>query len=157
MRGRKPKPTRLKVLEGGRVRRGRKEPQPKAAAVNLKPPTWLGKDPEARAEWDRIAPKLHALGLLTELDVAALVIYCSAWGRFVRAAKHLDEFGYVVRTPAGYEQQSCWIGIMNRASKALLDAACEFGMSPSARARVSAKPPQPTDEFSAFDGPEGGA
>jgi P27 family predicted phage terminase small subunit len=145
----------LKLLEGGRVRRGKKdEPQPKPA--DPKPPTWLGKDPEALAEWKRVAPKLHALGIFTELDVAALVLYCSAWGRFVCAAKHLDKYGYVVRTPSGFEQQSPWIGIMNRASKALLDASCEFGMTPSSRARVLAMTPQPKDQFSKFDGPDGG-
>ena len=38
----------------------------------------------AGQEWDRVAPKLHALGLLTGLDVIALEMYCLTFATYAR-------------------------------------------------------------------------
>ena len=70
MRGRKPKPTRLKLLEGnpGKRRINGQEPQPPWTLPSC--PAHLS--PSAKAEWKRLAKTLNAVGLLTQVDRAAL-------------------------------------------------------------------------------------
>ena len=147
MQTRRPKPKALKLLEGGKIRKARGVPSPKL--VNPPPPATLTAD--GKKEWKRVAPKLYELGLLSELDLSALLLYCSAFARVKLAEEQLAKGGYVIVTQSGYKQQSPWVGIMNRATKALNDAALEFGMSPASRSRVTAKPPEPEDEFKDFD------
>ena len=65
-RGRKPLPTALKVLEGdrGKGRRPLNTDEPTPPQVNVECPDWLM--PEAQQEWQRLAPSLIAMGVLTE-------------------------------------------------------------------------------------------
>ena len=39
--------------------------------------------PEARKEWKRVGPELEKLGLISQLDRAALALYCQAWAWMV--------------------------------------------------------------------------
>ena len=54
-------------------------------------PRWL--DPEAKAEWKRIAPELKRLGILTVLDGPILAAYCESVGLLRHAATHLRKEG----------------------------------------------------------------
>ena len=62
-RGRKPKPTALKVLEGNPGKRPLNDREPVPPKGTLKCPAWLL--PEAKKEWKRLAPALEAMGVLT--------------------------------------------------------------------------------------------
>jgi phage terminase small subunit len=79
MRGRRPKPTHLKVLMGNPGKRplNANEPRPEVAIPDC--PVELGE--VARREWDRMAPQLASLRILTHLDRAALAAYCGAYSR----------------------------------------------------------------------------
>jgi phage terminase small subunit len=81
MAGRRPIPTRLKLLRGnpGKRQLNRDEPTPAAEAPSC--PSHLGKT--ARREWRRISRELLKLGLLTKPDRAALAGYCAAFGDWV--------------------------------------------------------------------------
>ena len=46
--------------------------------------------------------------------------------------------GAVFYTPKGYQQQSPWVGIANTNHKLMMQAAAEFGLTPSARSRIIA-------------------
>ena len=81
MRGRKPKPTHLKVLEGNPGRRPINGAEPKPAGDLPTCPAHLG--PSAKAEWKRLARDLNRIGLLTMADRAALAVYCQSWGRWM--------------------------------------------------------------------------
>lgn len=61
-RGRKPKPTALKILEGNPGKRPINENEPIPPKGTVKCPTWL--EPEAKKEWKRLAPSLEAMGVL---------------------------------------------------------------------------------------------
>ena len=43
-------------------------------------PEWLNK--EASAEWDRVVPLLMDHGILSDIDGAALAVYCELYGEF---------------------------------------------------------------------------
>ena len=74
MRGRKPKPTALKLIEGNPGKRPINGHEPKPPASKPTCPSHLS--PTAKAEWKRLAEALHRIGLLTQADRTALAAYC---------------------------------------------------------------------------------
>ena len=68
-RGRKPKPTVLKALEGNPGKRAlnMNEPNPPKKAPRC--PSWL--EQEAKKEWRRMGKLLEVTGVLTEMDMTA--------------------------------------------------------------------------------------
>ena len=134
MRGRKPTPTALRVLRGNPGKRPLPENEPHPSPDYPEPPDNLSRD--ARIEWERVTPILYDLGLLTNIDRAALVGYCVAWGRWMEAEDELRKYGPVVKAPSGYPVQSPFLAVANRAMKQTKEFLAEFGMSPSARTRV---------------------
>ena len=77
-RGRKPKPTALKLLEGNPGKRPINEHEPVPPKGTVKCPTWL--EPEAKKEWKRLAPSLEAMGVLTQADLTSMQSFCSEFG-----------------------------------------------------------------------------
>jgi P27 family predicted phage terminase small subunit len=135
MRGRKPKPTHLKLLDGnpGRRRTNSSEPEPAHKAPTC--PSHLC--PPAKAEWKRLAQQLSVLRILTELDRAALAAYCQAYGRWVEAERKLHETPMLLKLPSGYVQQNPWLTIANKQLELMHKYLGEFGLSPVSRSRVS--------------------
>src|SRR5271167_2051839 len=80
VRGRKPKPTYLKLVTGNPGRRPIKGDREPAAGGLPQAPAELAGD--ARTEWRRVARTLHRAGLLATLDRAALAAYCQAFARW---------------------------------------------------------------------------
>ncbi len=76
-RGRKPKPTAVKVLEGNPGKRSLNTGEPKPEKKAPRCPAWL--EDEAKKEWKRMAKQLEHLGILTEIDMAAFAGYCQAF------------------------------------------------------------------------------
>ena len=120
MAGRKPKPTKLKVLEGnpGKQRLPKGEPEPISDIPT--PPEHL--DDLALSEWHRLADGLHSMGLLYEVDRVAFASYCRAYSAWVRAVLAQDD------------------DRASDAEKQMLKFSVEFGMTPSARARLAIDP-----------------
>lgn len=150
IRGRKPKPTHLKLVQGNPGRRPI-EPdkiQPPERSKALAPPACLGAT--AKAEWRRLAPVLHKLGLLSDMDRGVFTAYCEAWGRWRDAERKLQELRkqsdsgdvMVIKTQAGNYIQNPYLGIANKAMNDMVRHAAEFGLSPSARARVHDNAPK---------------
>jgi P27 family predicted phage terminase small subunit len=147
MRGRRPKPTRLKVLTGNPGRRplNPDEPQPELQAPDC--PAELG--PVAKREWDRLVVELAKLNLLTNLDRAALAAYCGAYALWAEATQAIQKFGTMVKSPSGYPIQSPYVAIANRQAEIMMRISSEFGFTPGSRSRISA--PSPTPQFGLFD------
>src|ERR1044071_2950431 len=135
MRGRRPKPTRLKVLTGnpGKRQLNADEPMPEIAIPEC--PMELG--PVARKEWDRMAPQLAALRILTHLDRAALAAYCGAYAMWAEATEAIQKFGTMVKSPTGYPVQSPYVSIANRQAEIMMRIASEFGFTPASRSRIA--------------------
>ena len=139
MRGRKPKPTKLKLLEGNPGKRpiSGREPQPPASQPTC--PAHLS--PTAKAEWKRLARTLNKIGVLTQVDRAALAAYCQAYGRWVEAEKKLKETPVLLKTPAGYVQQSPWLTVSNKQMELMAKYMAELGLTPSSRTRLAVQIP----------------
>lgn len=140
MRGRKPKPTALKELEGfpGKRKPNANEPKPRPGT----PPCPQSLSPKARQEWKRITAELRALNLLTQLDRAALAIYCNAWARWVEAEEQVAKLGAVVKSPSGFPIQNPYLAIANAAGEHMRKIMTEFGLTPASRTRISTGGPQ---------------
>ena len=149
MRGRKPKPTAVKVLAGNPGKRplNTSEPQPPVPERTPYVPRHL--NDEAKREWRRMASILLVLGLYTEVDRAALAMYCQAWGRWVIAEGKCAEIGEVLYTDKGYAYPNPWRAEANRAQDLMRRLFTEFGLTPSARSRLSV--PQSPEEPSLAD------
>lgn len=115
--------------------------------------------PEAKKEWRRITPELEQLGLISRIDRASLALYCQAWARMVWCELQLkhamdqaataataaqgkgEEWkggdGFMLPTPnGGFAYSPYWVGA-NKAADQVHKFQALFGMSPSARGRVT--------------------
>jgi P27 family predicted phage terminase small subunit len=134
----KPKPTRLKIIDGDKhtERINKNEPQPRDGATC---PAWLSKD--AKAEWKRITPELKALGLLTILDRTTLAAYCQAYANWKEAELLIQEMGtqYTVRDSQGQRVVKRYphTAAAQEWNKRMQSLAAEFGFSPSSRTKIS--------------------
>lgn len=144
MRGRKPKPTNLKLLEGNPGKRPLNQNEPKPAPIAPKCPSFLSKS--AKAEWRRIAPQLERLGLLTGVDMANLAGYCRAWSELVDAESFLQKHGQTYQIPKRdeegqvvglYVQQWPQVTIARKAQEEIRAYSSLFGLSPSDRGRMT--------------------
>jgi P27 family predicted phage terminase small subunit len=135
-RGRKPLPTKLKLIRGT-LRKGRANDQePRVKAGIPRCPTEL--NAVAKREWRRIAPELAALGLLAKVDRTALALYCDAYARWIEAVRSIERFGVVIKSPNGLPIQSPYLAIANKSGEQVRLLLAEFGMTPASRSRVHA-------------------
>ncbi len=136
-RGRKPKPTAIKELEGNPGKRPMNTHEPKPPKKAPTCPKWL--DAEAKKEWKRLAPYMEKLGILTEADRAAFASYCQAYSRWKAAEEFMTRSGTMIfKTPSGYWQQLPQVSIAQTYMKIMNKIAEQFGLTPSARSRIIA-------------------
>jgi P27 family predicted phage terminase small subunit len=135
MKGRKPKPTLTRKLDGNPGKRPLNDREPVPPAGVPECPDHL--DDEARAEWFRTAGVLHEMGLLTKADRAALAAYCTVYSRWVHAEAQVKKFGSIVKSPEkGFPMKSPYLTIADQALEAMRKLMVEFGLTPSSRSRI---------------------
>ena len=135
MRGRKPKPTRLKVITGnpGKHPLNRDEPKPEPIIPDCPPEL----NPAAQREWERLTAELGKLRILTQLDRAALAAYCGAYALWAEATEAIGKFGVMIKSPSGFPIQSPYVSIANRQAEIMMRIASEFGFTPASRGRIA--------------------
>jgi P27 family predicted phage terminase small subunit len=133
-RGPAPEPTAMKLIKGnpGKRKLNTQEPQPIITLPHC--PAYLEVD--ARTEWDRLAPILVRMKVLTEADYIALASLCQTFSTMMKAQEQLTKSGILFKTPSGYVQQSPLIGIVNSCTEKIVTLCREFGLAPSARSRM---------------------
>jgi P27 family predicted phage terminase small subunit len=139
MRGRRPKPTRLKFLTGNPGKRPMNEHEPRPEPAIPECPPELS--PLARREWDRLVSELCALRMLTKLDRGALASYCGAYALWAEATEAIQKFGVMIKSPQGFPIQSPYLSIANRQAEIMMRIASEFGFTPASRGRISTPAP----------------
>jgi P27 family predicted phage terminase small subunit len=149
MRGRKPKPTRLKILTG-KPGRGINKHEPKPRATMPRCPRELA--PEARREWRKLAGELARLGLLTIVDGNALAIYCQAWAQYKRATTTLEAEGLEVKCGRRADAKKAHPALrtQSEAIETIRKFSALFGLDPADRARLQTPAPAATDQLEAF-------
>lgn len=145
VRGPKPLPTALRLIEGrrpGRLEAGA-EPIPPAAD---KPdaPAWM--NAYAAGEWNRLADDLYGMGVLTSIDQTMLAAYCMAYARWRQAEEDLQVMAdadhvthaALMTTKEGNAIQNPLVGVANAARRDMARLAAEFGLTPSSRTQINA-------------------
>lgn len=143
MRGRKPKPTHLKLITGNPGRRPLRMDEFRPAA-NI-PPCPKHLKGEARKEWLRVSRLLLEHCMVADVDRGALAMLCTLWDRYVTAEDMIykakeaapGSAGLFVKTPNGFPVQSPWLAVSNRAIEQYKSMCNEFGLTPAARVRVT--------------------
>lgn len=149
------KPTQLKVLQGSRVRSDREAASNAAQPQIAVPPCpdWL--DAKSRKQWEKIAPQLVALGLLSVIDGDLFGAYAETSARYGDVCSKLENINdWIGKTPNGFEVQTALVSIRNTLQKQLISLGREFGLSPAARSSIKVDVSQPglfgDDEFKDF-------
>ena len=130
--GRRPKPTRVKELQGNPGKRAlnTREPRPETP---VKRPRGLKGLPDTF--WREHASELERLGVLTGVDGAAFRLMAEAYAFAIEAAFELRLDGFTVEGRDGPKKNP--LAQVWRDNAVLFKAfATEFGMTPSARARL---------------------
>ena len=139
MRGRKPKPTAIKVLAGNPGRRpvNQAEPRFHVPERTPSPPAFLS---DSAAEvWRDLGKLLRDAGLFTVVDRYALAMFCAAAGRWMEAEHKLKETGPVlVSRETGNLYQNPYLHIANKAWGQMRQMLSEFGLTPAERSRLKA-------------------
>ncbi|GHE00912.1 terminase [Defluviimonas sp. 20V17] len=136
MRGRKPKPTAIRLIDGNPGKRGYNADEPVAPEGEIDCPPHLSD--VATEEWRRIAGALQDMGVVTLVDRAALAAYCQSYGRWVEAEEKLKETPTLVKTASGYIQQNPWLTVANKQLELMGRYMGELGITPASRSRVAA-------------------
>lgn len=149
MPGRRPKPTKLKLLDGnpGKKPIPRGEPEPDTSMPQ--PPAYL--DDVALAEWHSLAPELHRIGVLTIVDRTALAAYCESFSQFVRASETLRAEGDVTIGAHGGQVAHPCVAIANQAKSMMHKYLIEFGLTPASRAKLAKGEPKVDDPLEVFN------
>lgn len=153
MKGRKPKPTHLKLVTGNPGRRPLNGQEPQPEKKRPRAPKHLTDN--ARKAWRHVVGLLDRMGVLTEADGVAVEALCEAYADVLSARAELKAFGSNYYQTTGKDG-----GVMHRAHPAvavLQDAdrrlkgwLAEFGLTASARTRITVQPKRPrsaADEY----------
>ena len=151
-RGPKPQPTILKIAKGNPGKRRLNENEPRPAADAIQPPDWvIGKSLE---KWQEVVPKLVGMGVMTNADIDTIARYCTMHEQYVKyleqVRRGLDVL--VIRDDKGkvkYMQSTPAATMMTKLAASMLRIEQEFGLTPSARTGIVAKPPQDITDINA--------
>lgn len=146
-RGPQPKPAKLRLLEGARpgsVNQNEPTPSPELP----QPPP--GVAPAVAEVWDYTVAELDTMGLASSADRELLHCFCEAVVTHRRACEKLSRTdvlikgigGNVIRNPAAILQRDSAASIKSLAQ--------EFGLSPSARARIQVQAAEAHDDDNPF-------
>lgn len=148
-RGPTPKPDKLKALEGnpGKRRLNLKRKEPGGLPTC---PSELS--PQAKNEWKRVSKELHAVGLLSVVDRAALAVYCDTYVKWISATAQIDVQGMTMEyTNTEGETNTVprpEVAIAQKYAGIIKSFCAEFGLTPSSRCRMVLPNEKPKkDEF----------
>jgi P27 family predicted phage terminase small subunit len=143
--GRKPVPTELKLIRGNPGKRKVNTKGHPATGTAPDKPDWLTE--EASNEWDRVVSELDRLKMLAKVDRAALVGHCEAVSQLREATEDIAERGVtVVVLEREFEDgtklyakvaKNPAVTVAQAAMGQIRGFCAEFGLSPSARARMT--------------------
>lgn len=155
MAGRKPKPSHLKLVAGNPGKRTLNPSEAQVTPGIPRPPNSLKEKP--RAIWHEWAPRLHKMGVLSIEDEVAFRALCESMDDYHRIKKIVDgmsddDLFYDTTTQGGatMTRQHPALSALHEADRRLRAWLSEFGMTPSARSRVTARKPaedDPADKY----------
>lgn len=150
MKGAKPKPRRLRAVDGTR--------RPAKKGANLPPeaparPDWAEVFPgkgqtrlraDAARIWDTVVPKLDAAGILSTVDEPALLELAICWARIRDCETRMCREGMSVLGERGIQKNPA-LTAANQYRQQLRYYLSEFGLTASSRSRIDFPAPEDAD------------
>lgn len=137
-RGRPPKPTALKVLQGnpGKRRLPKADAAAPAPLVDVpKPPDWLGG--WAVEAWEMVAPWVTVTGIMTKTDTHNLAAFCCAYERWRVGEEEVARVGITVIDQKGVIKKNPACTVINEALRQMATFGSALGLDPASRARLT--------------------
>lgn len=133
----------MKAAKGNSGRRPiGKDPAPVVAAATaskVSPPPWL--KGEGLKVWQRLAPRVAGMKLLSQVDAETFGRYCANFARWLKMQKRLDKVGeiYEIETASGLVRRAdpAFL-IADRLDRKLESVEDRFGLNPAERQRIFA-------------------
>lgn len=148
MRGRRPKPTQLRLLQGNAGKRALRSNEPRPHGDLFEAPADLPAG--AVPFWTRAiadAPQ----GLLKRLDQRLLFTWAVAAWLHSDAIAKLSASTLLARTKSGELIQNPYLPIVNRQAEIMRKCASEMGFTPTSRSRIQVEPEaEDVDPFARF-------
>lgn len=148
MKGRKPKPTALRKLQGNPSGRKLNEDEPQFSLITkVEAPEWMGD--LAKTMWETIMPELLANKILTVPDLHNVESFCMAYQRWRQAEAIVDKEGVVISTTHGDGKKHPALTVVNESKTQMMKLGCLLGLDPSSRTRLRGKADDknPTNPF----------
>jgi P27 family predicted phage terminase small subunit len=142
MRGRPKKPTEIKKLQGTEDKRWLVENEMKVLPLDQIPTAPDGFDGETSEIWATVCRELQRNGLLAGCDLELLHGYCTLLRQYYLATEKLKKEGVVILSRHGDKVANPWYHIQGQSLKQATQIAQLFGITPSARSRISAAAPK---------------
>lgn len=160
-RGPKPQSAAVKEAKGNPGRRPvGKDPAltsditvPAKASAKIIAPTWLKGG--GKRVWDRLAPRLFGIKILTQVDADTFARYCRNFARWLDLQNAVDKEGSYYGTETGFSRPHPAMMLILRLEPILERTEDRFGLNPAERQRLFAQRAAqgiPTDLFSNDDG-----
>lgn len=148
-RGAKPKPTAMKEAAGTLRKHRQNKAEPAYSSDGIEAPEMVKADTLALAEWNRLAPELVRVRVVTKADIAVLSAYCLTYARWQFAESKLRRDGLIVEAPrTKVPMHNMYRDIARQSMQDCIKFAAELGVTPSARTRVQgAEPVKPKSTF----------
>jgi P27 family predicted phage terminase small subunit len=144
-RGRKPKPTMLRVLQGNPGKRALNHEEPAYGPGAPAKPEFL--DDFAGEEWDRLIGMLVSARVITKGDGGILLVACDSYQlrQYQKFLKEKGSLSYDASTINGGTNYKPYpeVGQRNMARRQYQSALSELGLSPSSRSKVKTLPEPP--------------
>lgn len=142
--GRRPVPSALNDLRGNPGKRAKNHLEPKPKSTVKKPPKLARNRPAVNRAWNKIAPELEELGLLTGLDALAFRMMLEHGVISLEALHEMrmpDGTLQLSREDEnGVERKHPMLQIFRDNSNMMLKYLQEFGMTPASRVRLKVEP-----------------
>lgn len=146
-RGRYPTPTAIRELEGNPQKRPMNDAEPKPdTSMPPKPKSLTG---EARKAWEKLAPEMNRVGILTAIDGDGLESYCRLYAHARECWRKAKKDGPVVMI-GGQPQPNPYISAAHKAEAMLHKLRSELGLNATSRTRIRVEKAQDEDDLEAF-------
>lgn len=136
-RGRPPKPTAQKELEGNPGKRPLPDCEPKYEGEPSRPDDL---SPDAAEFWDSVVARLTRAGVAKEIDTHALRLLAEVWGHLRQAHRLL------LSEPCDKNARIAYTTYFAKWA----ELAARFGLDPSSRSKLSVVPEEPEGPLSKF-------
>jgi len=131
-------PTKLKVLKGT-AKKSRLTPNEfDPETVDSLDSRFLENDYE-KQEWELITSELAKVGLLTTVDISLIEAYCIEAAKYRTAIEQLRIEGTILKGKMG-NYINPWHMVSERSFDRMFKIGQSFGLTPTARTKISAKP-----------------